>query len=60
MDLGRDVICKSDLDNCVKGMTLRLKVKPFALNDLTYFASSPLVDAYYDQGGRLEWWRRLE
>ncbi|ESN91126.1 hypothetical protein HELRODRAFT_182201 [Helobdella robusta] len=50
LDLGRDVICKSDLDNCIRGITVKFKVKPFLLLDLTYFVASPLVEVYYERG----------
>jgi len=47
LDAGKDIICKNNLDNCPRGFTLRFKLKPKQLADLTYFISSAPIDVYY-------------
>lgn len=52
LDIGKDVACKGNLENCPKGFTLRFSIRPIQLLDNTYFVSSAPVDVFY-QNGRL-------
>ena len=52
VDLGQNIVCKGNLQNCPKGFTLRFKIKPDELLDNTYFFSSIPVDVFY-QNNRL-------
>lgn len=47
LDAGKDIACKNNLNNCPKGFTLRFRIKPYQLADLTYFISSAPIDVYY-------------
>ena len=47
VDAGKDIACKDNLDNCPKGFTLRILIKPYQLVEHTYFISSAPVNIYY-------------
>lgn len=47
LDLGDDVICHGNLENCPEGMTMRMSVKPETLLSNMYFFDSFPVSVYY-------------
>ena len=52
VDLGQNVTCQGNLQNCRKGFTLRFRMKPDQFRNNQYFVSSNPVNVYY-QDGRL-------
>ncbi|XP_052825988.1 uncharacterized protein LOC106882798 isoform X1 [Octopus bimaculoides] len=50
IDLGNDITCGGDLENCVDGHVMRLYVKADKLIDNTYFLDSYPTSVYYKDG----------
>jgi hypothetical protein len=50
LDIGKNVLCNGDLEQCPKGFTFRFKILPNTLTDNTYFVSSSPMDIYYRNG----------
>jgi len=46
----RDAACDGDVTNCLRGFTLRFKMRADVLLDSTHFVSSPFVDVFYRDG----------
>lgn len=52
INISGDVGCRGDLQNCLRGFTLRFKIKPNQLSENTYFVSGGILDVFY-QNDRL-------